>query len=168
VKRWARRLSGAVASLALAGCGTAPPAAPTREAYTALHLVTNGPYPLYASYGEWLTTRRQGVTLVETEKLTIDAARVARAQHRLRPNDGPALFKGCIFDVESTQADQQEVSYVWAFGKVVRCDEEVADDVLEPQMGVRPEKLRIYDGQLGYFPMSLLDPYSGSPPAPRH
>jgi hypothetical protein len=145
----------------------APPAAPTQLAFTALHVVNNGPYPLYASYGEWLATRGPGVPLTQIDNLTIDAARVARAQHRVRPDDLPVLFKGCIFDVETTQADQQEASYVWAFGQVVRCDETVADDVLEPQMGVRPEKLRIYDGLFGYFPMSLLDPYSGSPLAPR-
>jgi hypothetical protein len=33
-------------------------------------------------------------------------------------------------------------------------------------MGVRPNKLWIYDGQVGYFPMSLLAAYTGSAPAP--
>jgi hypothetical protein len=165
--RVAHLLSGAMLSLGLAACSAGAPAAPTAEVFKALHVVNNGPYPLYAHAADWVTARPTGLAPAQVEKQTIEAGRVARAQHRVRPDDGPWLLKGCIFDVQATSRDQQEASYVWAYGRVVRCDELVEDGVFEPQMGVRPAKLRIYDGQVGYFPMSLLNPYPGSAPAAR-
>ncbi len=168
--RFARLLSSALLSLGIPACITAQPAVPTPEPYTKLYLVSNGPYPLYGTYGEWVAARARapGVPNAQVERQTIDAARIARAQSRFDPQSEAWLLKGCIFDVQSTRPDEQDTAYVWAYGRVVRCDEPVVDGVLEPQMGVRPNKLWIYDGRVGYFPMSLLDPYSGSAPAPRH
>jgi hypothetical protein len=125
-------------------------------------MATNGPHPLFTSYAGWLPTRAPGETATDAERAAIEAARVARAQNRLGDTDRPALLRGCIFEVLSTTPDQQEPAYLWAYGKVIRCAEPVADGVLEPQMGVRPNKLRTYDGLLGYFPMSLLEPYTGT------
>ena len=158
---------GVLTTLTLAACTVGRPAGPTPEALGALYVVRNGPYPLYAEYGAWLAARGTGVLASQAEPQTIEAARVARAQHRVRADDGPWLLRGCIFDVHSTTADPQESSYVWAFGQVVHCDEPIEDGVLEPQMGTRPQKLRMYDGYIGYFPMSLLEPYTGSAPAQR-
>jgi len=166
--RSARVIKCALACLVLAACSAPRPVGPTPEAFTALHVVRNGPYPLYAFYGEWLADRAAGVPLSVAEKQTIDNGRVVRAQHRVAPDEGPWLLRGCIFDVRTTSHDQEDASYLWAYGRVVRCDEPVEDGVVEPQMGVRPNKLRIYDDQVGYFPMSLLDPYTGGAPAPRH
>jgi hypothetical protein len=165
--RVAHLLSGAMLSLGVAACSAGPAAAPTAEVFKALHVVNNGPYPLYANVDDWVAARPTGLAPAQAEKQTIQAGRVARAQHRVGADEGAWLLKGCIFDVRATSSDHQEASYVWAYGRVVRCDEPVEDGVVEPQMGVRPEKLRIYDGQVGYFPMSLLDPYTGSAPAPR-
>src|SRR5438105_12507627 len=166
--RWAVLFNGTLASLVVAACGTPQPVEPTPEAFTALHVVNNGPFPLYAAYADRVATRPAGVPLNVVEKQTIDSGRIARAQNRVRIDDDAWLLKGCIFDVESTAPDQQETSYVWAYGHVVRCDELLTDGVVEPQMGIRPNKLRVYDGHFGYFPMNLLDSYTGSAPAPRH
>jgi hypothetical protein len=141
--------------------------APAPEAFTALYVVNNGPYPLYANFGDWAANRPPGLPPGEADKQTIEAGRIARAQRRIASDARAWLLKGCIFDVQTTSADQQDASYVWAYGRVARCDEPVEDGVLEPQMGVRPEKLRVYDGLVGYFPMSLLDVYTGSAPTPR-
>ena len=80
---------------------------------------------------------------------------------------GSGCISGCIFDVQGSSPDQQDASYLWAYGRVFRCDEVIGTGLPEPQMGIRPHELRIYDGWVGYFPMSLLDPYTGGPPAPR-
>jgi hypothetical protein len=117
--------------------------------------------------GDWAAARPPGLPLGEADKQVIEAGRIARAQHRVGTDAGAWLLKGCIYDVLTTRAGQQDASYVWAYGRVARCAGPVEDGVLEPQMGVRPEKLRIYDGRVGYFPMSLLDVYTGSPPTPR-
>jgi hypothetical protein len=85
-----------------------------------------------------------------------------QVQDRISPVDGPRLHTGCIFDVQHTDATN-----VWAYGRVFRCDDVVATDIVEPQMGIRPKELRTYDGWVGYFPMKFLDPYTGTPPAPR-
>lgn len=153
--------------LALAACTVSRPALPTPEPFTALHVVKTGPYPLYERYGEWLANRPSGVALAEADDRTMEASRRAQVQNRSLPAEGAWLHSGCIFDVEGTTADQQESGYLWAYGRVVRCAELVSTGLLEPQMGVRPRELRIYDGLFGYFPMSLLDPYTGDPPAPR-
>jgi hypothetical protein len=129
----------AIGALALVACSPSSPPLPTPEPFTALHVVRTGPYPLYEHYGEWLTTR-------------------AASESTTR------LHSGCLFDVQSTRPDQGEM---WAYGKVYRCDELVTDGPPAPQMGVRPLEVRIYDGRLGYFPMRLLDPYQGPPPARR-
>jgi hypothetical protein len=158
----------ALATLALVACSTpsAPPP-PTSEPFTALHVVRTGPYPLYKKYGDWLGSRVGGLSVTQLEDQTIAAIKLAQVQNRVSPTDGLRLHSGCIFDVQSTRPDQQEASYLWAYGKVVRCDEPIMDGVSEPQMGVRPSKLRIFDGRLGYFPMRLLDPYQGPPPVRR-
>jgi hypothetical protein len=143
-------------------------ATPTPEPYTALYVATNGPHPLYETYGEWLTGRPPGAPAAQSESLTIAAARVARAQNRFDPDDGAWLLAGCIFDVQSTTPDEQDTTYQWAYGRVVRCDEPIADGILEPQMGVRPSKLWVYDGRVGYFPMSLLERFTGVRPTPSH
>jgi hypothetical protein len=143
--RLSHRITSALPALALAGCSTLsqpPPVLP--EPYTALYLVKAGPYPLYA-----------------------EARRAAQLQARADPADGPWLHSGCIFDVQRTRPDQQDASYVWAYGQVFRCDDLIETGIPEPEMGVRPHELRIYDGSLGYFPMSLLEPHTGAPPAPR-
>jgi hypothetical protein len=165
--RVARLMTSALASMGLVACSAGRPVTPTPEAFTALYVVNNGPYPLYATFGEWAAARPPGLSLSEADKQIIEAGRIARAQHRIGSDDGAWLLKGCIFDVQTTSADQQDPTYVWAYGRVARCDEPVEDGVLEPQMGVRPEKLRIYDGQVGHFPMSLLEVYSGPAPTPR-
>jgi len=165
--RVARLMTGALASTGLVACTLGQPVTPTPEAFTALYVVNNGPYPLYARFGDWAAARPQGLSLSEADKQTIESGRIARAQHRIGSDAGAWLLKGCLFDVKTTSADQQDASYVWVFGRVARCDEPVEDGVLEPQMGVRPEKLRIYDGLVGYFPMSLLDVYTGTAPTPR-
>jgi hypothetical protein len=154
--------------LALAACTVSPPAPPTPQPFTAPHVVKLGPYPLYERYGEWLANRVSDIALAEADDRTMEAGRLARVQNRSLPTDGPWLHSGCIFDVEGTTADQQEPGYLWAYGRVVRCDELISTGLLEPQMGVRPRELRIYDGRPGYFPMSLLEPYTGSLPAPRN
>jgi hypothetical protein len=166
--RFARLFGSALVSIGLAACTTAQPAVPTPEPFTKLYLVTNGPHPLYATYGDWLSSRPPGTATIQAEHRTIEAGRVARAERRFDPHDTAWLLTGCIFDVQSTSPDEQDTAYMWAYGRVVRCDEPVVDGVLEPQMGVRPNKLWVYDGQMGYFPMSLLDQYVGSAPAPRH
>jgi hypothetical protein len=160
-------MTGALTSVGLVACTIGQPVTPTPEALSALYVVNDGPYPLYANSGEWAAARPRGVPLGEADKQTIEAGRIARAQRRIGTDDRAWLLKGCIFDVQTTSADQQDPRYVWAYGRVARCDEPVEDGVLEPQMGVRPEKLRIYDGQVGYFPMSLLDVYTGRAPTPR-
>lgn len=164
----ARLMSCALASVAVVACSVPGQAVPTPEAFTALYVVTNGPHPLYASDGEWLRARSPGQPPGQAEIHTIDVARIARAQNRVSDSDGTWLLKDCIFDVFATTPDQQDATYLWAHGRVVRCAEPIADGVVEPQMGVRPQKLRIYDGRLGFFPMTLLDTYTGSAPAPRH
>ena len=162
-------LISALPALALAACSSmSAPLPPTPEPFTALYLVRNGPYPLYENYGDWLANRVGGLSLSQTDDLTMVTRRVAQVQNRVNPADGPWLHTGCIFDVERTIPDQQDTSYLWAYGQVIRCDELISSGVPEPQMGVRPHEFRIFDGWLGYFPMSLLDPYSGGLPAPRH
>jgi hypothetical protein len=156
----------AILCLGLAGCSVGPPVTPTSEPYSALYVATNGPHPVYPTYGEWLATRAPGEKAAESESLTIAAGRIARAQNRFDPDDGAWLLAGCIFDVQSTSPDEQDTTYEWAFGQVVQCDEPVADGVLEPQMGARPRKLWVYDGQVGYFPMSLLKRFTRETPAP--
>jgi hypothetical protein len=152
--------------IGLAACAAVGPSAPTPQTNTALYTVTNGPHPLYAAYGEWLAARAPGATAAQAEARTIAAGRIARAQNRFDPNDGAWLLKGCLFDVQSTGPDEQDTTYQWAYGTVVRCDEPVNDGVVEPQMGVRPNKLWIYDGWVGYFPMSLLERFTAEGPAP--
>jgi hypothetical protein len=120
---------------------------------------------VYAAYGEWLAARGPGEAATQAEANTIVAGRIARAQSRFEPDDGAWLLRGCIFDVQSTSPDDQDTTYRWAYGQVVHCDEPIADGVLEPQMGVRPSKLWIYDGRVGYFPMSLLERFTGGIPA---
>jgi hypothetical protein len=156
-----------VALIILAGCTPSAPRAPTPVAFTALYVVKNGPYPLFAQDGDWLATRAPGVSVKQTEEETIEHGLIVRALNKLSPDDGPWLLKGCIFDVQQTSSDAQDASYTWAYGKVVQCDEPAGTGLPEPQMGMRPRALRIYDGLLGYFPMSLLDRYTGNLPAPR-
>ena len=132
-------IASALPVLALAGCNTiGQPLPQTPEPFTALYLVKAGPYPLYE-----------------------------QVEDHIGPADGPMLHSGCIFDVQTTSPDQQETSHLWAYGRVFRCADVVATGVTEPQMGIRPRQLRVYDGSVGYFPMDLLEPYTGSPPAPR-
>ncbi len=151
----------AALTLAILACGAPQP--PPR-----LYVVKSGPYPLYEHNGDWLATRLSGLPLAEIEERIIREARMTQAQNRATSTtDGPWLHSGCIFDVQRTAPDAQDGSYVWAYGKVVRCDEPVVTGLPEPQMGMRPRALRIYDGLLGYFPASLLEPYAGSPPTPR-
>jgi hypothetical protein len=165
--RLSHLIRSAVPVLVLAGCSIGqPPPPPTPEPFTALYLVKNGPYPLYAVDGEWLANRVGGLPLAQADDLTMRARRVAQVQNRISPTDEPWLHSGCIFDVQRTRPDQQDASYVWAYGQVFRCDDLIETGIPEPEMGVRPHELRIYDGSLGYFPMSLLEPYTGAPPAP--
>jgi hypothetical protein len=132
-------LASTLPALALAGCSTlGQPAPPAPEPFTALYLVKAGPYPLYE-----------------------------QVQDHISPVDGPRLHTGCIFDVQRTSPDQQDATNIWGYGRVFRCDDLVTTGIIEPQMGIRPKELRIYDGWVGYFPMRLLDPYTGTPPAPR-
>ena len=155
-------------TLALAACsviGAPPP--PTPEAFTALYQVRTGPYPLYEEFGDWLADRVGGMSPSQAEDATMTARRVAEVQNRTSPDDGLWLRAGCLFDVQATSPDQQDPSYVWAYGRVVRCDEVISTRLPEPQMGIKPHALRIYDGWPGYFPMSLLDAYQGAPPPPR-
>jgi hypothetical protein len=137
--RLAHRIASALPALALAACSTLgqPPPSPT-EPFTALYVVKVGPSPLYA-----------------------------QIQDRARPADGPLLHSGCIFDVQGTSPDPQDKSSIWAYGRVFRCDDVPPTGVVEPQMGIRPKVLRSYDGWVGYFPMTLLEPYTGTPPASR-
>ena len=137
--RLSYRIASALPVLALAGCSTIgqPPASPS-EPFTALYVVKVGPSPLYE-----------------------------QIQDRTSPADRPWLHSGCIFDVQRTLPDPQAASDVWAYGRVFRCDDLLTTGVVEPQMGIRPRELRTYDGSVGYFPMRLLDPYTGTPPAPR-
>jgi hypothetical protein len=166
--RWVYLVMSALPALAVAGCSVlSQPALPTREPFTALYRVKAGPYPLYEEEGEWLANRVRGLPLDQADELTMTARRVAQVQDRISPADGLWLHSGCIFDVQRTSPDPQEASYVWAYGRVVRCDELVASELPEPQMGIKPHQLRIYDGWPGYFPMRLLEPYTGSPPTPR-
>ena len=141
-------------------------ASPTPEPNLALYTVTNGPHPVYAAYGDWLATRGPGTPASQAESLTIAAARMARVQLRFDPGDGAWMLAGCLFDVQSTSPDGQDPTYEWAFGQVVRCDEPVEDGVVEPQMGVRPRKVWIYDGRVGYFPLSLLARSTGDALSP--
>jgi hypothetical protein len=131
-------------------------------------MATNGPHPVYSTYGEWLATRSPGTPAAQSESLTIAAGRIARVQNRFDPDDEAWLLAGCIFDVHSTSPDEQDSTYQWAFGQVVQCDEPIVDGILEPQMGVRPRKLWVYDGRVGYFPMSLLEPFTNDAAASGH
>jgi hypothetical protein len=126
-----------------------------------LYEVTDGPHPLYATFDELLVARAVGASAVQAEATAIAAGRVARVQNRFDPGEGAWMLAGCIFDVQSTRPDEQDAAYEWAYGQVVRCDEPIADGIVEPQMGVRPFKLWVYDGRLGYFPMRLLQRYYG-------
>jgi hypothetical protein len=160
-------LVSALPALAIAACSTvSQPLPPTPEPFTALYSVRTGPYPLYENDGEWLANRVGGLSLSQTDELTMTARRVAQVQDRIDPADGTWLHSGCIFDVLRTSPDQQEGNYLWAYGRVVWCHELIASRIPEPQMGVPPREFRIFDGQLGYFPMSLLDPYTGGLPPP--
>lgn len=85
-----------------------------------------------------------------------------QVQDGLRPVDEPRLHAGCLFDVQRTDATN-----AWAYGRIFRCDDVPTTAVIEPQMGIRPKELRVYDGWVGYFPMKFLDPYTGALPAPR-
>jgi len=99
------------------------------------------------------------VSAVQAEATLIADGRVARVQNRFDPGDTAWMLAGCVFEVQAIRGDERDTSYPWAFGKVVRCDEPVADGIVEPQMGVRPNKVWVYDGRVGYFPMHLLQPY---------
>jgi hypothetical protein len=133
------RIALALAVLALAGCGTlGQPSPGPSEPFTALYVVKVGPSPLFE-----------------------------QIQDRTSPADRPWLHSGCLFDVQRTLPDPQAASYVWAYGRVFHCDDVPTTGIVEPEMGIRPKELRIFDGSVGYFPMSLLAPYTGSPPAPR-
>jgi hypothetical protein len=160
-------VAGIVVVLLLAACSPSPPPQPAPEPFVALHVVRVGPYPLYEKFGAWIGSRARGLPLAQADDQTIAAIRTALVQNRSNPPEGLWLYSGCIFDVQSTRADQEDGSYLWAYGKVVRCDEPIANGVPEPQMGIKPHALRIFDGRLGYFPMRLLDPYRGAPPPPR-
>jgi len=61
--------------------------------------------------------------LDQADEAVMASARVVRVQNRGTSFDGPWLHNGCIFDVQRTSPDQQDSSYVWAYGRVVRCDE---------------------------------------------
>ena len=155
-------------TVVLAGCSVvSQPPAPTPESFTALYLVTAGPYPLYEDYGAWSANRVSGLPLAQADDRIIAARRVALVQDRIRPDDGIWLHSGCIFDVQGTSPDDVEADYVWAYGRVVRCDDLIGTGLPEPQMGIKPHALRIYDGLPGYFPMRLLEPYAGGTPPPR-
>jgi len=151
----------ALALTILIGC------APVRPSTGTVFVVTTGPYPLYQREGEWLATRLSGLPLAEIDDRIISEARVAQAQRKESASDGPWLHLGCLFEVQREGPDEQDSTYVWAYGRVVRCDEPVVNAVLEPQMGMRPREVRIYDGLVGYFPARMLEPYSGAAPAPR-
>ncbi|HLZ27579.1 MAG TPA: hypothetical protein VKV73_09690 [Chloroflexota bacterium] len=131
-------IAGALLTLAVVGCRAPGQPPTTTEQFTALYRVTAGPFPLYS-----------------------------QIQDRTSPAHEPLLHTGCIFDVQRTSPDQRDASYVWGYGRVFRCDDVVTTGIVEPQMGIRPRELRVYDGSVGYFPMRLLEPYTGSPPAPR-
>ncbi len=152
-------------ALASVACSTVrAPLTATPEPFTALYSVRNGPYPLYENDGEWLAKRIGGLSLAQADERIMKARRVAEVQDRIDSADGTWLHSGCIFDVLRTSTDQQDGSYVWAYGQVVWCHELLANSIPEPQMGVPPREYRISDGQIGYFPMSLLDPYTGGLP----
>lgn len=167
-RRRERLFDCAILVLLAAACAQPAPApAPTSAPPTALYRVTNGPYPLYETDGEWLTGRAAGVSLVQVDEQIMAARRQVLVERRVGLAEGAWLHDGCLFDVQRTTPDTQDPSYVWAFGTVVRCDEPVANGPPEPQMGVRARQIRIFDGLAGYFPMRLLAPYTGSPPGPR-
>src|SRR5215471_15702716 len=105
----------AILCLGLVGCSVGQPVTPTPQPYTALYVATNGPYPVYATYGEWLAARRPGVTAEQSESLTISAGRLSRTQNRFDPGDGTWLLAGCLFNVQSTSPDEQDATYQWAF-----------------------------------------------------
>src|SRR3954454_6405481 len=98
--RFARLFSGAMAGLALAACSPGQPPLPTPEPFTALYLATNGPYPLYATEGEWLAARPPGTPAMQPEQLTIEAERIARAANHFDPQNRAMLLRGCLFDVQ--------------------------------------------------------------------
>src|SRR5262245_56333657 len=75
---------GVLGNLAVAACALGQPAVPTPEVFTALYVVRDGPYPLYADDGDWLPTRAAGLLATDARRQTIDAARSARAQQRVR------------------------------------------------------------------------------------
>jgi hypothetical protein len=150
-----------LAIVILVGC------APGRPSTGSLSVVTTGPYPLYQREGEWLATRLSGLPLAEIDDRIISEARLAQAQRKESASDGPWLHLGCLFEIQRQSPDEQDTQYVWAYGRVVRCDEPVVRAVLEPQMGMRPREVRIYDGLVGYFPARMLEPYAGATPAPR-
>jgi hypothetical protein len=163
-----RIITSTVLALALVACGPiGKPMPATPEPSGALYVVTNGPYPLYGTDGEWLASRVGGLSLTQADDLLMTDRRVAQVQKRISPDDRPWLHSGCIFDVLGTVPDQQEATYAWAYGHVVRCDELITSDVPEPAMGVPPRHWRVFDGLEGYFPMRFLGPYVGELPAPR-
>jgi len=47
------------------------------------------------------------------------------------------------------QPRSADATYLWAYGRVIRCDELIEDGPPPPQMGMRPREVRIYDGWLG-------------------
>ncbi len=119
----------AALTLAILACGAPQP--PPR-----LYVVKSGPYPLYEHNGDWLATRLSGLPLAEIEERIIREARMTQAQNRATSTtDGPWLHSGCIFDVQRTAPDAQDGSYVWAYGKVVRCDEPVVTGLPERRDG---------------------------------
>jgi hypothetical protein len=162
--RCVRVFGCALATIVLAACNAGQPAPATPQPSTALYIVNNGPYPVYATYDEWLSVRPSGISAAQAEHQTIDAARTVRAEGRFDPHEQGWLLPGCLFDVERTVADEQDFTYLWGYGRVVRCEEPIQDGVLEPQMGVRPNKLWVYDGHTGYVPMTLLDRYRDGQP----
>ena len=106
-------------ALALAGCGMVSPPPPTPQPFTALYVVTAGPYPLYAEYGDWFADRATGLPFAEADAQTMSARRVELARDPTSVPDGPWLHSDCIFDVQRTTPDEQDTSYrlgVWPCG----------------------------------------------------
>ena len=113
---------------------------------------SDGPYPLYQKDGEWLATRLSGLAPVEIDQRIVEEARVARAQRRPTVTGGPWLHNGCLFEVQRTARRSAGPELLWAYGRVVRCDEPVVNAIPEPQMGMRPREVRVVRRCVGYFP----------------
>jgi hypothetical protein len=80
----------------------------------------------------------------------------ARAMAGLVEPNGATLSSGCVLDVLRT------VSADLKYARVARCDFAEPAGPIDPKTGLKPTRLKIYDGWVGYVQTAFLRPYDGA------